>query len=270
MAKRILWAPAATWLLTGLALAALCNADDEKESLFVAFGKVTDNAGQPLEGVEVRASCGMGTLFTTGSAKTDAQGQYRLAFRPGILVGNTKLGVGTQVATITPHKKGWYEIHLGRGGDLLMSDSQEQPNPEDLSGYRGVVKAGEPYELNFTMAHAGSIDGRLVTEFGSPVKGVEIYLTGEILPPSSSALAKATTDDKGRFTFESIPVWLADPSIKLKWRFSIRPFGVRHELESTPFAVTADTPSQQTLTLNSTGNQATVHLSLKRQEEGKR
>ena len=55
-----------------------------------------------MEGVEVNAHCGMGTLFRTGTAKTDLDGTYRLAFRPGITVGNTKLGVGTQVATITP------------------------------------------------------------------------------------------------------------------------------------------------------------------------
>jgi hypothetical protein len=225
---------------------------------------VTDDAGKPLAGVEVTASCGMGTLFQTGTAKTDKDGKYRLAFGPGIAIGNTKLGVGTQVATISPRLKGWYEIHLGRRGNLMMSEWKDKLKAEDTRGYSGVVGANEPYELNFTMTRAASIRGRFVNEFGTPVKGVEIALTGELLPPSCSILDSAKTDDEGRFTFDDVPVWLADPSIKLKWRFTMRPFGVRHELESSSFEVTANEESVQKLSLESSGDKREVRLSLTR------
>jgi hypothetical protein len=218
-----------------------------------------------LEGVEVNASCGMGSLFRTGSTKTDEDGTYRLAFGPGISVGNTRLGVGTQVATITPQLKGWYEVHLGRRGNLMMTDRKDELKAEDTKGYSGVVAANEPYELNFTMTQAAAIQGRFVNEFGTPVKAVEIALTGDILPPSCSILASAKTDEEGRFAFDSVPVWLADPSIKLKWRFTMRPFGVRHELESSSFEVFAKVESVQKLSLESTGDKREVRLSLNRQ-----
>src|SRR5215813_6941333 len=110
----IMLAALATVIPTIVAFAA-----EEKESPFVVHGKVTDDTGKPLEGIEVNASCGMGTLFHTGTAKTDSNGNYRMVFRPGIAVGNTRLGVGTQVATITPRLEGWYEVHLGRRGNLM-------------------------------------------------------------------------------------------------------------------------------------------------------
>jgi hypothetical protein len=256
-----------TGVLAALLLNAAAFAVAQEETPFVAYGKVTDDAGRPLAGVEVNASCGMGTLFRTGTAKTDQEGKYRLTFGPGFLVSNTSLGAGTQVATITPRLSGWYEIHLGNRGNLLMTESKDRVNAEDWGGYRGVVAAHEPYELNFTMAKAAAIEGRLVTEFGSPVQGVNICLTGDILPPSSSVLASARTDDKGRFEFDSVPVWLADPSIKLKWRFTMRPFGVRHELETSSFEVSAAAASIHKLTLNSTGDKHEVRLSLNRQSD---
>jgi hypothetical protein len=110
-----------------------------------------------------------------------------------------------------------------------------------------------------------AIQGRFVNEFAAPIAGFEVALTGDILPPSCSILASVKTDDEGRFAFDSVPVWLADPSIKLKWRFTIRPFGVRHELESSAFEVSAKVESVQKLTLESTGDKHAVRLSLKRQ-----
>ena len=260
VAKHIALAVLATMILNVVALAA-----NGKESPFVVQGKVTDVAGNPLPDVEVNASCGMGSLLHTGTAKSDGDGKYRLAFGPGISVGNTTLGVGTQVATISPRLKGWFEIHLGRRGNLMMTEWKDKLASEDTNNYSGVVAANEPYELNFTMAKAAAIEGRFVNEFGTPVAGVSINLTGDILPPSCSILAAATTDDQGRFTFDSVPVWLADPSIRLKWRFTLRPFGVRHELESSAFEVSEQATLMQKLTLESTGDKHEVRLLLKRQ-----
>ncbi len=235
------------------------------ENPFVVQGKITDATGKPLAGVEVNASCGMGSLAPTGTTKSGADGKYRLTFGPGASVGKTPLGVGTQVATISPRLNGWYEIHLGRRGNLMMTEWKDKLTPDDTKGYFGLVMANEPYELNFTMAPAATIQGRFVNEFGSPVAGVSINLTGDILPPSCGILAAITTDNEGRFTFENVPVWLADPSIKLKWRFTLRPFGVRHELESTSFEVSDQSTSIHKLTLESTGSKNEVRLSLQRQ-----
>src|SRR5215208_5366408 len=77
-------------LLTALILTVGAFAAEAKESPFVAHGKVTDDAGKPLEAVEVNASCGMGSLFHTGTAKTDRDGKYRLVFGPGTSIGKTK------------------------------------------------------------------------------------------------------------------------------------------------------------------------------------
>lgn len=259
-AKGVLFA-----LLATLILNVVVHGADGKESPFVVQGKVTDVDGNPMAGVEINASCGIGSLFHTGSAKSGKDGKYRLAFGPGIAVGNTTLGVGTQVATISPRLKGWYEIHLGRRGNLMMTEWKDKLPAEGKQSYSGVVTAHEPYELNFTMATAAAIQGLFVNEFGAPVAGVSVNLTGDILPPSCSILATATTDDEGRFTFDNVPVWLADPSIRLQWRFTIRPFGVRHELQSSAFELSAKTNLIQKLTLESTGDKHEVRLSLKRQ-----
>lgn len=240
------------------------GADNAKPSPFVVQGKIVDVTGKPLEGVQVNANCGDGSLFQTGSAKTDTAGKYRLTFSAGAAVGGTKLGVGTQVATISPRLNGWYEIHLGRRGNLLMSDMKNQLKLEDTKGYAGVVGANEPYTLDFSMARSATIRGRFVNEFGTPLKGLEVQLTGEILPPSCGILAAARTDEEGRFTFDNVPVWLADPSIQLKWRFLVRLLGVRHEIESSTFEVSAEAVSVQNLTLNSDGDRREVRLTLTR------
>lgn len=237
-----------------------------KESPFVVYGRITDVEGDPLEGVEVRASCGLGTLCHTGATVTDANGQYRLPFRGALTISDTPLGVGTQVATIASDREGWYEIRLCQHGNLMMSDD---PDAKPATGYAGMVLPNQPYELNFTMARAASIEGRLVNEFGGAVPGQKIELDGESLPPSSSCLASATTDDKGYFRFDSVLVWKAEPSQKLKWHFSMRLYGVRHELTSDEFEVATADPDAANglheLTLLSHSANDSVRLSLRRQ-----
>ncbi len=255
MSKYIQLAVLATIILYADAFAA-----DETESPWIVHGRVTDDSGTPLEGVEVNAHCGMGTLHQTGSATTDRDGNYRLTF-------GRALGLSTEVATISPRMNGWYEIHLGNRGNLMVTDGKEQLTDNYTRSYSGVVEPNKPYELDFTMAKAATIQGRLVTKFG-PINGVDIWLTGDILPPSSSVLATATTDDSGRFVFADVPVWLADPSIKLKWRFAIRPFGIRPELVSSSFEVSTDVESVQELTLESAGDDNEVRLFLKRKSVG--
>jgi hypothetical protein len=107
-----------------------------------------------------------------------------------------------------------------------------------------------------------------LNEFGGALARQTIYLTCEVLPPSCGVLASFETDEDGRFQFDSVPVWLADPSLKLKWRFSMRVHGVRHELESDSFEVAvADPkaePESQELTIDSTSDNKAVRLYLRR------
>ncbi len=44
-----------------------------KERLFCVTGEITDDTGNPVADVEVRASCGLGTLMPTGRTQTDEQ-----------------------------------------------------------------------------------------------------------------------------------------------------------------------------------------------------
>lgn len=249
-----------------------------RESPFVVFGQVTDDKGKPLEGVEVHANCGMGSLFHTGTAKTNAEGKYRLPFRGGMSVSGARMGIGTQVATIAPRFKGWYETQLHRQGNLLMTDQDDNRDAKKNKAYAGVVEANKPYEINFTMARAGTIKGRLLTEFGSPIPRQPICLTGKVLPPSCSVLETFETDEKGRFQFTDVPVWQGDAKQprKLEWYLTFRVHGVRHELQTDAFTVSvndpASEPDMQELTIDSEGDARSVRLVLKRKvvKAGKR
>ena len=47
---------------------------------FIATGRATDGQGRPVAGVEVRACCGVGTLWPTGKCFTEKDGRYTLRF----------------------------------------------------------------------------------------------------------------------------------------------------------------------------------------------
>ncbi|MCA9069267.1 MAG: carboxypeptidase regulatory-like domain-containing protein, partial [Planctomycetaceae bacterium] len=53
-----------------------------------AIGRVVDGNGEPLAGVTVRASTGMGTLIGGGKTVTDESGRYDLQFGMGIMLGD--------------------------------------------------------------------------------------------------------------------------------------------------------------------------------------
>jgi serine/threonine-protein kinase len=223
------------------------HANENNQQSFVVFGRVTDENHTPLANVEIYASCGMGSLQVTGKIKSDKDGRYRLSFGPGSVLSVTKdrsQGVGTQVATITPVKEFWYETNLHRQGLLLMTDSPVPVKAEERKGYAGVVEINNPYELNFVMTPGTTVKGYLLNEFGFPVAGQSISIHGEVLPPSSGVLATKQTDSQGQFKFTGVPVKLAGQEERLKWRFGLRPFGIRDELFSEPFMIGSDEPEK--------------------------
>jgi protocatechuate 3,4-dioxygenase beta subunit len=188
-----------------------------------AVGRVTDANGQPLAGVEVRANCGFGTLPCTGIATSGEDGRYELDFGPGMFT--TDKGPFVQAATIHARKAGYFEQDLNRQGDCLAADGP--PDKAELKRWnaktRRLFLPHQPLELNFVMRPSVWVAGQLVDEQGHPLVGYSVWLTGPELPPSSSVLCDATTDEQGGFLLEEIPTI---------FRFQ---FGVRKAHPKTPW-----------------------------------
>ena len=146
----------------------LPQAEIDKRFPFSIFGRVTDEAGNPMAGVEVRAATGMGTLRGGGRTQTDSDGKYRLYFGPGLRTRKDEdyapLGIGVQAAHFYAEKLGWtldakdgylfylmtdqtprqFEAMLKQeGGKYWGKDSAEE-----------VVFASQPRELNFVLKHS--------------------------------------------------------------------------------------------------------------------
>lgn len=176
---------------------------------FVVFGRVTDAAGKPLEGVEVSVSCGIGTLFRTGSGTSGTNGDYAVSFGPGVLMGRSMgvgpLGVGFQAAAVYARKKGYYPRGLGREGNIAMTDTTNSA-PTWWTNFSGIVRAFEPYRLDFCLERAASLEGTLRTASKDLPEKFSLCLGGEKLPPASSVLGCTELKEEGRFEFKDVPV----------------------------------------------------------------
>jgi hypothetical protein len=174
------------------------------DSPWRAFGRVTDAEGRPLAGVEVSASCGMGSLRRTGSATTGEDGRYDLRFGPGYLSDDP---ISLQAATISAHKAGMFERNLSRQGGCRAAFGR--PDPERLAGWGGgderLVLPDRPIELDFVMLPAARVAGQVVDEHDRPLPGYSVSLDGADLPPSSSVVAYTVADDQGRFVLDDLP-----------------------------------------------------------------
>jgi hypothetical protein len=182
---------------------------------FVVQGRVTDEHGQPLEGVTINASCGIGSLLPTGQALSGPDGSYTLRFRGGYsMKAGEHWRTGLQAATISAARQGWTEANLHRQGGLFMAD--EMP-PAD-NGWKAkpsqVILPNRPYELNFVMRKAALVRGQLLEERGQPLAKHKLWINGDQLPPSCSVLAQTETDKEGQFRFERVPTGYT-------WRFNI-------------------------------------------------
>ena len=129
-------------------------------------GVVTDDQGRPVEGAEIRAACGMGTLRSTMPVLTDENGRYLLRFGPGWMTMNEKTGewgAGRQFAIISVCKPGYVEKNRARQGRLSMADTM----PEKSGGYGDPEKTilpGKPRRLDFTLVPEVTIKGPPVDE----------------------------------------------------------------------------------------------------------
>jgi hypothetical protein len=137
----------------------------DKRFPFAVFGRVTDEAGSPLAGVEVRAATGMGTLLGGGRTRTDSDGKYRLYFEPGQRTQIDKdyapQGVGVQAAHFSANKP-CFSLDAKDGYFFFLMTDQTPRQFEAMlkreSGkYWGkdsseeVVFASHPRELNFVL-----------------------------------------------------------------------------------------------------------------------
>lgn len=166
-------------------------------------GHVTGSDGKPIEGVLVKAHCGYGTLFQTGSATTDADGKYSFNFGPGIISSNPEL---VQAATISVKHGGHFEKNLHRHGDLIAAFAI--PKREIGWGKKTIddlFLPGKPKTIDFIMLPSAKFNGLVATESGKRPEGLKVSLVGNDMPPSSSVVAHTRTDEHGRFELTDIP-----------------------------------------------------------------
>jgi hypothetical protein len=211
---------------SGAALPIAVRLDKDDRDPFIVRGRVVDEQGNGLSDVIITACCGMGTLATTGEAHSRADGSYELRFHPG--------SVGLQAATIVPSKPGYFDANLQRQGELFMVDDLAALTKDSKRWGKvdtnKVVLPHRPYQLNFVLLPAAQIRGRFLDESNKPLAKKNICLSGEELPPSSSAYTSATTDDNGYFHFSNVPT-------TGKWWVGARLRDKFHDVRSEEFSL---------------------------------
>jgi RNA polymerase sigma factor (sigma-70 family) len=223
-----------------------------KEKKFVVVGKVLSADGKtPLEGVEVTASAGNGTLRPTGKTTTDKDGKFRLVFGQGLLgTGGKVLG---QAAIVHARKPGLHAWTYGWRAEFYLSD---QPlDKRDVPGRSTNLVPGQPAPLEFRMQPAASLRVKLLDGAGKPMAGTRVWLTGENLPPGGSVIADRRTDADGTFTIDDVP--------RNRYRLVIHPAAdSREELELGSIQFRDAAVYEAVATVHEWGPQGT-HVSLK-------
>jgi hypothetical protein len=173
-----------------------------KEKKLVIVGQVMSADGKtPLEGVEVTASAGNGTLRPTGETKTDRAGKFRLVFGPGIRRPGG--AVGGQVAVVHARKPGWHAWTYGWRAQFYLAD--EPPAKADVPEGYTVLVPGQPVPLEFRMQPAAALKVKLLDGAGKPMAGMRIWLTGKDLPTGASVIASGSIDAAGGFVATDVP-----------------------------------------------------------------
>ncbi len=141
----------------------LDEAEIERRFPFSAFGVVTDDQGNPLAGVEVKAATGIGTLWGGGSVKTDDEGRYRLYFGAGLLreaSDSAPMGVGIQSAQFYAMSDGWempeerdeHPLYMSdRPREALAADIENGIDDWEINDLDRIVYPHQPREINFRL-----------------------------------------------------------------------------------------------------------------------
>ncbi|MBL9124911.1 MAG: TIGR03067 domain-containing protein [Planctomycetaceae bacterium] len=191
------------------------KSQNDRRNPWSVFGRVTDAEGRPVEGVKVRAATGYGTLRTAGAATTDSKGEYEFRFGSSFfLVEPTE--PYCVAASIFASKPGFSEKNLCRQGGCVAAVSSQPEEEIDLAKVNTwgqpaerVFLPGVAKEINFVLAPAGRVAGRVLGADAKPLVNYSVCLTGKDLPPSSSVLAQVRTDAAGQFSIENIPTGYA-------------------------------------------------------------
>lgn len=203
--------------------AQLTQAEIDKQWPFVVEGKITDGAGKPVDGATIDVSAGMGTLWPTGSAKSDRDGHYLVRFGPGVMMTGAgdswPYNVPLQAATVYARQDGFYEKNLCAQGGLRMAGTMPDKDPGWPADKGKIVVPLKPYHLDFVLLPAAEVHVRLVDSKGQPVAEQRFYVCGPT-GPSASVFADATTDKDGKFTVGGVPcrAYSFDMIIQLKDR----------------------------------------------------
>jgi len=202
----------------------LSEAEQDKRWPWIAVGRVTDDAGKPVEKATVRAHCGHGTLPVTGTATTDGDGRYKMRFTGGVSYASEnphKPHPQFQAALISASKPGFTERSLGRQGGLSMAtripaaDEGWEIDPER------TVLPNKPFEVNFVLTPAVTLDLVLLDDAAKPIAGRSVSIKGKELPPGSNVIEYGKTDAAGRIRFERVPpghAWWITAGLSDSWR----------------------------------------------------
>lgn len=208
------------------------------ELTWTVTGTVKTESGDPLKGVNVWASTGMGSLRRSGEAVTDEHGKYSLTFFPGFWQYTpndfTRSKAPVQAASIFASLPGYTEVNLCRQGDRLMAD--EVPAEDTAWGSvedvkKKLIVKGKPQTIDFVMKPAARIEGYVVDQNNNLMQRYSLSLTGPELPPSSNVYSQIYTDLNGKFVFEEVPVGK-------KWQFDLALARLHADLFSGEFELT--------------------------------
>jgi len=140
--------------------------------------------------------------------------------------------------------------------------ADRRPAPGEDVGWKvntnKLVLPHQPFELNFVMLPAATVEGQLQDENGQPITQQSICLGGDKLPPSSSVLACVETRTNGHFRFENVPTIG-------RWWFSLSRPNERRQLRSEEFNFVRDFNEPFALRLNPGDNARGISVTGRRQ-----
>ncbi|MCE5229714.1 carboxypeptidase-like regulatory domain-containing protein [bacterium] len=204
----------------------LSERDMEERRPWVVEGRVTDEHGNPMEGVVVDAAAGHHAMMPTGEATTGPDGHYRLHFGPGNInrADDYPEGVKLQAVAVRARKDGYYEKDNCRAGRLEMAGRLANVTGTIIDAVapernkeEKIVLPGKPRRVDFVLLPAAHVSGRFVDAKGNPLEGIKFSLHGMLVvrePVLKNRPATAdfedigisgATDLKGRFDLRSVP-----------------------------------------------------------------
>jgi beta-lactamase regulating signal transducer with metallopeptidase domain len=167
-------------------------------------GQVLDIDGNPMEGVEIWASAGWGSLRSSQIATTDKNGRYAGRFSQTGLRSSEPGKVEVVSGQVSAHKLGYFEKNLSRQGGSFAVNRLPKQGETTIQRFDEKVAyiQGQPREVNFVMLPTAQVKVRLLDQQGQPLNDTNITLDGEELPHASSIYSSEKTDKNGIALFD--------------------------------------------------------------------